>query len=282
MATTFVNCLLRSIIIVLLTLVFVGIMPTDCAHAQVVPEKVPTAYDVISIRPHKPRDGNMSMGYNYCNFQAVNVSLLSLLENAYNIRQGLIFGLPKWAEDARWDIRAKLPNVPEDVLKDLSEEQCSTLLVSMLADRFHVRTHEENRILPVYDLVIAKNGPKFTQNAAENADEIKGIEKSGTSYGSTDKYQYIYCHDSNLAFAISTLASFLDHDVVDKTGLIGNYSFALRYSGQEVAATSSGDTANLYPSIFTALQDQIGLKLVPSKGPVNTLVIDHAEPPTPN
>jgi bla regulator protein BlaR1 len=274
--------LLAAGLAVIATPVFIGMMQIERADAQVVPAKAPAAYDVISIRPHRPGNGGMSIGDNNGSLRAVNVSLLNLFENAYGIRQGLIFGLPKWAEDARWDIQAKVLNAPDDALKNLTDAQCRTLLVSMLADRFHIRTHLETKQLSVYDLVIAKNGPRFTQSAVENADEIKGVGGSGMSSGWNDKYHYIYCHDCDLASAAWTLSSFLDRNVIDKTGLTGNYSFALKYSQQNVAGTPGGDSADSYPSIFSALEDQVGLKLVPSKGPVTTLVIDHAEEPTPN
>ncbi|GGH04467.1 M56 family metallopeptidase [Silvibacterium dinghuense] len=265
-----------------------GLIQIDRVHAQAAtsPAKVPTAFDVISIHVHKPgaNDG-MGIGFGDGKFDGTNVDLVTLFMNAYDIRSGLIFGIPAWAKGKDWDIHAKTVDpTPEEVKKmNLTEEQERQFAVNMLAERFHAKAHWETRELPTYDLVLEKNGPKFSENAAQNAADVKSIPSGGMSSNWSPTEHKIKFNGAPMKSLVFSLASDLNRDIIDQTGLTGKYSFVLKFTPQDAPPDSSDSGAgDAGPSIFTALQEQLGLKLVPSKGPVKVLVIDHVEMPTEN
>jgi uncharacterized protein (TIGR03435 family) len=219
--------------------------------------------------------------------------LKQILSIAYGLRPDLISGGPSWLNSARYDIEARVsgPDVAE--LRKLSFTERGTMLQSLLADRFKLAVHKETKILPVYDLTAAKSGPKLHQanpgdtypNGIKGPDGVShpGMMRMGrgdlTGQGITI---------SDLA---KSLAQQLHRSVTDKTGLAGKYDIALQWTpdqdaapmipgagGNQPGAPPPPDASG--PSIFTALQEQLGLKLEPAKGPVDTLVIDHIEPPS--
>jgi uncharacterized protein (TIGR03435 family) len=154
--------------------------------------------------------------------------------------------------------------------------QHQLMMQSLLADRFQLRVHHATKMLPVYDLVVAKGGLKLKETAE---DENSGWSKGRGSYSghriSTDDLVFI-------------LSNEVGRIIVDKTGLAGKYDIALKWTPDEMAA-SAGQQANASPpaadappSIFTALEEQLGLKLESAKGPVDTIVVDHVEKPSEN
>ncbi len=209
-------------------------------------------------------------------FAATNLSLKTLLSAAYGFRDDLIYGVPSWAESARFDVDAKVVDPDVDALKKLTLEQRRAMLVPILTDRFHVQVHTETKIRPEYELVVTKDGPKFKKSAMPAAN-------SGTE---------IHNHDMTAtAVPISSLtdqlSSQLDRTVVDKTELKDTYDLHLKWTPEQAAMAGPdggehSDSSDAAPSIFTALQEQLGLKLQPVKGPVETLIVDRADPPTEN
>ena len=162
---------------------------------------------------------------------------------------------------------------------------------ALLADRFKLKVHPETREQPVYALVIAKNGPKLTE--AKSGDTypngIKDAFDGHTGPGVVNSSKH---RIAGQAIPISTLVMILtqtvDRTVMDKTALTGKYDLKLDWTPETAASTSPGtDSAvpppdDSGPSIFTAIQDQLGLKLEPAKAQVEVLVIDHVEQPSPN
>ena len=230
-------------------------------------------YDVVSVKPNVSGNGSMRFSTRDTTFQATNISLKMLLVNAYGIRDGLIFGLPKWAESGRWDINAKvLEPAPSD--SKTSREQSTALyrtkVQSILVDRFHLAAHIETKILPIYELVLLP-GPTHLQESQAPQDKRGTMSTSDRNMKAT-------------AVPLKNLASFLSEvvgrSVVDKTGLTGDYDLALKWSPDELAeAAKETGATDRPPEIYTALQEQLGLKLVPSKGPLQTLVVDTVSPP---
>ncbi|MFT4111516.1 TIGR03435 family protein [Silvibacterium sp.] len=257
-----------------------GLTTMDRVHAQTAPAaNVPTAYDVISIHPRKPGSDNMGISFGDGKFDGDNVNLMDLLCNAYGIRSGLVFGVPSWADGRRWDIHAKMVDLsPEEMKKlNLTDDQNRQFVVNMLAERFHAKVHWETKQLPVYNLIVDKGGPKFAQNAAQNAEELKGVSPGGmTSNWSDSEHRGVF-NQAPIHSLVFSLANALDRDVIDQTGLTEKYSFAIKY-----AAPNAPPGTDALPSLFPALQEQLGLKLVPAKGPIATLVVDHVDPPTEN
>lgn len=243
----------------------------------------PPPYDIISIHPHNAMDDNISFMSRPGNFAATNCTLKQLISYAYGVREDLITGLPGWADTTRFDVTAKVSDFNPDAFKNLSREQRESMLLPMLTERFHVKAHTEIKTLSVYNLVLTKDGPKFKIDPPPPADPDnpnKGHEGRGNTTINNNDLTATAVPLSSIA---ETLAGQINHTVIDKTGLVGDYDFKLKWTPEEErnSATDNGTTDHA-PDLFTALQEQLGLKLEATKGPVTTLVVDHAEQPTPN
>ncbi|MCU1337706.1 MAG: hypothetical protein JWO19_3287 [Bryobacterales bacterium] len=218
-------------------------------------------FDVAAI--HASRSFDPSKGlidYSGTQLRATSVSLTALLKFAYQVRDHQIVGGPDWMKSATFDIDAG--PIPAGTT-GLSRSQ--RMLQSMLADRFALQLHRETRLQPIYRLVVSKVGSKMK---AEDA-SVTGRFRPGR--GSIDA----------TAIPVSTLVTLIINEVgrtvTDETKLAGRYSFQLRFTSGLAAQPDSGD-----PSLFTALEEQLGLRLEPARGPVETLVIDHVEKPSEN
>jgi uncharacterized protein (TIGR03435 family) len=217
----------------------------------------PQPHDHVSITS-SPSDGRL---------RATNVSLFTLIWWSFEIPESRILGAPSWAGSKRFDIEATADPSVDAQLKGLSSDagrkQKEKMVQALLADRFKLATHTETRELPIYSLVVAKGGAN-----------LGALQDSGTSINrGSDR---IEVQTSN---SVSTLAEQLSmivgRDVVDKTGIAGRYNLKLQWTPDDAAADSG-------PSLFTALEEQLGLKLEPAKGPVQVLVIDKIEMPSAN
>jgi bla regulator protein BlaR1 len=223
-------------------------------------------FDVVAIRENRsPLKAGMSLRDG--SLQVNNLQLKSLITSAYGVREVLIFGLPGWAEEARYDIRAKVTDADPKVLDGISREQRRALMAAMLEDRFHLRLHAVTKNLPVYDLTVARGGPRFSESVRH------GVEP----HGEIGRTEYSATNASILGLSYF-LEEVVERTVIDKTGLTGAYDLHLQWAPDLTGAPGS-DT---FPSIFTALQEQLGLKLQPNKGPVKTLIVDHLERPSEN
>jgi uncharacterized protein (TIGR03435 family) len=215
-----------------------------------------SAFEVVSIKPAPPGVRNMGIGRGPGGgMNAYNVPLKFLITYAYDVRDFQVSGGPGWADSERYDVSAK----PES---RASQEQLKLMLQTLLADRFKLVLHRETRQLPVYELIVGKGGPKLKESAEGASPSLLTDGKSITASKVT------------MPMFIRLLSQLLGRSVLDKTGLAGNYDFKLEWTPDE----AEGDG----PSVFTAIQEQLGLKLDSQKGPVETLVIDHAEKPTEN
>jgi len=269
------------------------------AAPQAADTKLPV-YDVVSIKPDKTGSGDIRIMSRTDGLSFSNVSLKMLLQNAYGIREDLISGGPGWVDSAHFDIEAKVVDPNMDQLKKLTREQRRAMLLPLLADRFQLKVHTETKILPVYELVVAKGGPKLTEvtppppspdagNPPYGApppslpplpDPSKGPVALG--FGSMMiRNGELTGRGVALPVLVNMLAQQLNRTVLDKTGLTGKYDMTLKWTPEDAPPQDNG-TGDSSPSIFTALQEQLGLKLQPAKGPVECLVIDHAEMPTEN
>lgn len=239
-------------------------------------------FDVVSIRENKSDSGVTSFRPAQDGLNITNLTLTNILINAYNIRPELMSGLPHWADSTRFDVNAKVSDPGVDVRK-LPAELRRVMMVALLADRFHLHAHIETKTLPVYDIVIAKGGIRLKENAAVSspgADSAHPNMKPGTLLFNNNNH--LTAVGIPLSMLASNLAFQVERNVIDKTGLTGKYDFDLKWTPAEQEGKTDGITDNAAPDLFTALQEQLGLKLQPSKGPVDTLVIDHVEMPTEN
>jgi uncharacterized protein (TIGR03435 family) len=251
-------------------------------------------------------------------FTASGMTLKMLIQQAYDIRDYQISGLPGWASSDRYDINAKAEN------PKATRDEIKLMLQSLLAERFNLKMHRETKKLPIYTLVVGKNGPKlkkseFQPGSAQPPNPtmpgdagapvtVKPGAGGGISGGVAVTARAggpggtmmsmrpggLSAHGVPLSFLVGRLAQALGRPVVDKTGLTGNYDFDLNYAPEEhergmgieggqksdSAPAPAGDSGA--PSIFTAVQEQLGLKLESAKGPVDVYVIDSVEKPSPN
>lgn len=240
--------------------------PGETPAKGVSSDKVP-AYDVVSIKPNKSGSGNVSIHTDDGNFDATNVSLKNMLLNAYGLKEAQLVDLPAWGDSTRFDIRAKILEPDLKILGKLSADQWRSMLQPILTDRFALKFHTESKVLPVYELVINKGGPKF---------QVSASPQHGDS---------INTHNRNLvatSVPMTSIADWLSSQVqrvvIDKTGLTGKYDLALKWSADD----GPPPEADAPPPLITALQEQLGLRLQPAHDSVQTFVIDHVELPTEN
>ncbi|MGA8940185.1 MAG: TIGR03435 family protein [Acidobacteriaceae bacterium] len=267
--------LLVPIVLALLAVPAIAQQPAPTA-----PQATPPVYDIVSIHPHSTLDDNVSINTRPGNFTASNVSLKQLISFAYGVRDDLISGLPSWANNARFDIVAKVSDFDASAFMHLTREQHEAMLRPMLTDRFKVKLHTEIKTLPVFDLVVTKGGPKFKPSPPPTSDPDNPNKHSSGTWISNQDLTATSITMPNFA---ETLAGQLDRTVIDKTGLTGVYDLKLKWTPDRLLNQTADDgAADRPPDLLTALQEQLGLKLLSAKGPVKTLVIDHAEKPTPN
>ncbi len=215
------------------------------------------AFEVASIRPSDPGDvGNQAFSSPGGRFTAINDTLKSLIRFAYGLQDYQVSGASGWMDSAAYDIKAKAEN---DTVSDFRP-----LLQALLADRFQLKFHRETKELPIYALMVGKTGPRL--HAVNGAGPGVGMRKGRFNGRGAD-----------MPTLASVLSGQLGRLVLDRTGVSGFYDFTLTFEPDD---SRTADTAG--PSLFTALQEQLGLKLESQKGPVETLVIDHAEKPSAN
>jgi len=254
-------------------------------------------FDVTSIRETERGAGPFNMGLTFPphtgQFEANTVTLGILVQIAYSIGPTFqLAGGPDWVHDRYFRMQGKCDHSVDDALAKLTDDQARLerlhMIQAMLADRFHLKAHWETRTSNVLNLVVAKGGLKMqpTKLPPPDADRPDGSSSSAanptTGVQARGSRQGVEIDVERFnARAISLLVnSQLNTPIIDKTGLpaISFYDFALQFSRDE----SGTPDPDAYPSLFTALEEELGLKLESAKGPVDTLVIDHAEAPSEN
>ena len=234
------------------------------------------SYDAVSVKPNKSgTDGLLTMRPGDM-YSGRNMRIINMVSQAYDIKQDLIFGMPDWTDGAHYDVEAKMSPEDAKAFNKLSrEEKIATgkvLLRGILEERFHLKAHIETKQLPVYDLVMAKSGVKM------------GTATDGP--GGLLHFQDGLLADQGIEIStlVGQLTNLVHRLVIDKTGLKGRFDLTLEYAPDRDAPAEpdNGLPQDNAPSIFTALEEQLGLKLQPDKGSVDTVVIDHVELPTEN
>jgi uncharacterized protein (TIGR03435 family) len=242
-----------------------SLAPHWIAFAQAQP-----VFEVASVKPVKaPVIGEvMELGtpggrFPAQRFFARRISLLSLLEYAYTLHPSQIAG-PGWLGAENFDIEAK----PEAAASEL---QIKLMLRSLLEDRFKLALRRETRQLPVYALVALRKGPKL--RASSGGDPSLSVIPGQVAAQSERLSALVEILRGNSFFA-----GVVDRPVLDQSGITGVYAFKLEWTPDESQyAGRGGRTDRSGPSLFTAIEEQLGLKLEPQRGPVEILVVDHAE-----
>jgi uncharacterized protein (TIGR03435 family) len=228
---------------------------------------VPFAYDVVSVKLNPSGGGPWGFDLNNTKFSGKNISIVTLLAAAYNLNPDMVSGVTGAVGSVRFDVEAKVLDANAESMKKVDDSVRRAMVQKLLEERFALKAHKEVKTLPVYELVVDRGGLKAKPSAPEDKGELS--RRNGEVSGQGMPM-------SAMALALTDL---LKRTVFDKTGLgEAKYRFHLKWTPDTV--TDAG--ADGGPSIFTALQEQLGLKLVPAKGPVDTLVVDHVEMPTEN
>ena len=219
------------------------------------------AFEVASVKENKSGSQNSSNRTAGERYSGTNVSLISLLRTAYAVQEFQIAGYPDWAETDKFDVEAKMES-------GANPRDFSLMLQKLLADRFKLVLHREPRQTSIYTLVVQKDGPKFKPGDPANCSgRNSGFDASPTeiSGGCVTMEQFA----ARLSRSIGT-------HVVDGTSLKGTFDFNVSWLADD---RFSGRGASANPTLFTALQEQLGLRLQGGRGAVDTLVIDRAEKP---
>ncbi len=218
-------------------------------------EPLKLEFEVATIRSSNPEHvGAQMFSPGPGRFTAMTATVKDLMGFAYNLRPHQIAGGPGWLDAEKYDITAKADG-------RVTNDQLKAMLQALFETRFQLKAHRETKEMPVYDLVIAKNGPKLHE-----------VDKPGMlGLGATN----LRGRGANTPMLADQISARVGRTVLDKTGLKGYYEFELKWA--PLGATDSTD-----PDLFAAIQEQLGLKLEPSRGPVEVMVIDHAEKPTDN
>lgn len=224
-------------------------------------------FEVASIKPAEPGGrGVQIMMAPGGRITAKNVTMKILIQQAYNLRDFQITGGPSWLGNDRYDINAKA-----DGNDDVTPEQLRTMMQGLLADRFQLVFHKETKEMPVYALVVGKGGFKLKEAPQGNGPQIRMGRGLINGQG------------MGMDMLATQLSNALGRSVIDKTGLTGAYDIKLEFTPegggmvQRDGGADAAPPADAGPTIFTALQEQLGLKLESTKGPVTILVIDKAE-----
>ena len=251
------------------------LMATLAGYGQ--PGVEPPKYEVASIKPNADDDFRFAFRIEPAGpLAATGVTLKRLMMTAYNVQDFRIVGGPDWVVSKRWDVQAK-PN------RAVSPGEIRPMLRDLLENRFQLQTHSEKRQLPVYELNVDRKGSKVPR---VKDGETKADVQVGTGL--------IRLTKATAATFASQLSYALARPVIDKTSLSGEFDFALEWTpepGEDGGTTTAGlptavgDQPSSIPdgpSIFTAITEQLGLRLKPGRGPVEVIVIDAVQMPTAN
>ena len=256
-------------------------------------------FETASIKLNKDHTIGFLTGFTPDGFRGQCVNLKWLVQQAYDLKSYDLAGVPDWMNSECYDMEAKfgesvietLKSLPKDELKSVHEQ----MLQKLLADRFGLKTHKEDREQSVYLLVVGKDGPKLQEGKETDMHPVLGPDGQPLVQGRMEFRPLPTGGDRVRGYNVSTsiLADFLvlqlSRPVLDKTGLTGSYTFTLEWTPDAIASPTSASTMSDTPqldapsaSIFSAVQQQLGLKLEAAKAPVPVMVIDHIERPSPN
>jgi uncharacterized protein (TIGR03435 family) len=274
-------------------------------------QDAPPAFEVASVRPNNSGEGFVRFGRQPGGrFTATNVPLRELIRFAYQVQPFQIEGAPGWAASERFDIVAKAEGDPPLSLPGGPPDAMALMMRTLLAERFKLKLHNETRDLPVYALLPAradrKPGPKLAASTVDCAAVMAARGRAGgppppmPQFGERMQCGFrigpgtLSAGSASMTQLANGLSPMVGRQVVDQTGWSGNFDFDLTWTPDQMPQRAPGTPADQPvringididpngPSIFTAVQEQLGLKLDSTRGPVQVLVIDSVERPTPD
>jgi uncharacterized protein (TIGR03435 family) len=262
--------MLRNVtaVVAVLIVAFAAALATIVSAVRAQTPAANLSYEVSSIKLNNSGSGNSSGSFGTY-LRATNFTLKSLILMSYLIPEAQLIGGPEWIGTLRFDIEAKTA----DGVHLHGPEENLSLIRSLLEDRFQLKAHRETREGAVFNLVVGKNGSKLkeTENGAPRSTGMREgpdtAELTGTGYSIED--------------LIGRLAAQVGRPVIDKTNLSGKFDFKLTFDPRPLVGADSSKQSSV-PDIFTALQEQLGLKLESTRGSVEVLVIDSVSKPSEN
>jgi uncharacterized protein (TIGR03435 family) len=238
----------------------------------------PAEFDVATIKASKPNMPGKQFMANGHELATYNTTLTDLITYAYGVHPSQVAAGPAWMATEKFDLNGKSSGEQQP-----TDAQWKAMTRKLLADRFSFSFHREPRELAAYALTVAKGGPKLAETKAEPG-SLPGIGFRG--------FGNMPVHNASMAdFAAMMQASVLDRPMIDRTGLQGHYDFTLKWTPDDSqfigtrppgTSTPAIDATDAPPNLFTAIQEELGLKLEPIKAPVEVIVIDHVERPSAN
>jgi uncharacterized protein (TIGR03435 family) len=248
---------------------------------QAASAKQQPAFEVATVKPSKPSRWGEDLDESNNTLTIENYSLRHLIREAYRLKSdSQIIGAPAWADNERFDIVAKMDEAEvarmDKMDGDESDREWDRMLRSLLADRFALKVTRDRRTLPVFALVVTHSGPKMKPTPPRNS-------------GAADGDSGINIHNGELTARAASMDGFADtltgmrdmanRVVINRTGLTGNFDFQLDWSRERGDGAS---TDSPWPGLFTALEEQLGLKLKSARATVDVVVIQSAAEPTVN
>ena len=244
------------------------------------------AFDVASIKSNKANNLAVLFGVGAGRGGGKNVTLKILIGLAYRLQQFQISGGPSWVSSDRFDVEGKTENRKAD------PDQLRLMLQSLLEDRFKLKLHRETKEASVYALVVGKDGSKIKLSSDQTSPDVNGPAPpgAGPNHGAINiGAGSLIGNAVTMALFTRFLSQRLDRSIIDKTNLTGRFDIQLQWTpglGENPVSPAGyplpppADSSGL--SIFTAIQEQLGLRLESTKGPVEVFVIDHVEQPSEN
>jgi bla regulator protein blaR1 len=263
------------------------------AQTQSSSAPLPT-FDVVSIKPYGPNTLRISIHTKPDGVAVSGMPMHMILREAFGVTNDRLLGEPAWVTTSRYDVDAKV--MPEDApkFKQLTDQQQWQMLLPVLEDRCGLKFHHETRELTVYTLVVARGGLKMqvSKPLDPSVKLTPGQNPSSAGMSVSEKLFTLTGHRASMTSIVRWISMQLGSTVIDKTDLTESYDYTLSFVPDDTMKAgilppgSNGGSAlppdAEGPSIFTALPEQLGLKLVAQKQPVDVIVIDHMEEPTAN
>ena len=286
---------------ILLAALSVACAATGQGLAQAPPAE-PSKFEVASVRENTNDDGKILLGIQPGGrFNAHNVPLWDLIRQAYGVQRTQLVGAPKWTENARYDIVAKAPGEISRSGPGAPIGPLNFMLQDLLQDRFKLRVHRDTREQQIYALTFARSdkslGPGLKPSTAD-CESMRGGRGRGAmpAFPETGRPLcgmrmapgQIVAGGANIAQLTQGLSVWAQRIVIDQTALTGSYDIDLTFTPDRLPQGGPPPGAPMPsidpngPSLFTAVQEQLGLKLESQRAPIEVLVIDHVERPTPD
>ena len=225
------------------------------------------SYEVATIKPSDPEDQSSGFEMDGRQLFIENQSVESMIAAAYGVHPKQIVDAPDWSTKERWNVKG-VPDEPGTP----SWPQYQEMIQKLLAERFGLKFHRDKRDLSIFAITVTKGGPKLAVSKSD-----PNSVRDQTANGNGVEVTYRFTNNSIADFA-DGMRSFLDRPVVDETGIKGKFDFVLQWT-KDGAVNSD---PNAPPGLFTAVQEQLGLKIEPTKGPAEVLVIETVERPSAN